>query len=82
MRNPKKAHANKDLSWWFVISEGDAFQTYLLLGEYLGGEVRSLYPPREYLSGAGRSWYPMIEYLGGVVRSWCLSKKVMRRNEP
>ena len=32
MRNPKKAHANKDLSWWFVISEGDALQTYPPLG--------------------------------------------------
>ena len=32
MRNPKKAHANKDLSWWFAISEGDALQTYLPLG--------------------------------------------------
>ena len=32
MRNPKKAHANKDLSGWFVISEGDALQTYLLWG--------------------------------------------------
>ena len=32
MRNPKKAHANKDLSWWFVIFEGDALQTYLPWG--------------------------------------------------
>ena len=28
MRNPKKVHANKNLSWRFVTSEGDALQTF------------------------------------------------------